>query len=336
MAEMIDLFCGAGGMSLGLKLAGITPRLGVDRSKHCVSTYARNFLEARAIQADVADLAPRDVLRHVDSKARLVLAGCPPCQLFSQLHRSRGPVGPEFRSYLQLIEEISPWCLVFENVPLIRSYPDAWGALLKTLDRLEYHVRHQVVCASDFGVPQYRKRLILIAARTPIDIPEPPRASPRSVRDAIGGMPEHDPSIPNHETLKLAPQNLARMRATPRDGGTSKHPGASFRDSYARMYWDRPAPTITTRCVSFSNGRFGHPEFDRAVTVREAATLQGFPSDFVFEGGVWESARQVGNAVPPPVSHAVGKRIMAALSSEATRGQPITQSHTPPLPFFVS
>jgi DNA (cytosine-5)-methyltransferase 1 len=319
MFEVVDLFCGAGGMSLGLKLAGMRLHLGVDRSPHCVATYALNFPEAKALQADVGSLTPRQIFRYVESKSKLVLAGCPPCQLFSQLHRSRGPVGPEIQSYLRLVEAISPRCLVFENVPLIRSYPDAWGAVIETLGRIGYHVRHKVVCASDFGVPQHRKRLILIAARTPIEIPVRTPTHPKTVRDAIGGMPEFDPSIPNHVTMRLAPQNLVRLKSTKRDGGTSKRSGSKFDDSYARMYWDRPAPTITTRCVSFSNGRFGHPEFDRAMTVREAATLQGFPRDFVFEGGVWEGASQVGNAVPPPVARAVGDKIASALSTRSSR-----------------
>lgn len=304
-------------MSLGLKLAGLSPRLGVDSSLHCVSTYARNFPNAKAMHADVSSLTPRDVLRHVTSRTNLVLAGCPPCQLFSQLHRTRGPVGPEIRSYLKLIEAISPKCLVFENVPLIRSYPDAWGELLLALDRLGYHVQHRVVCASDYGVPQHRKRLLLIAARKQIEIPGPTHSRVRTVRQTIGQLPDQDFAIPNHSTMRLAPQNLERLKATPRDGGTSKRSGTAFDDSYARMYWDRPAPTITTRCVSFSNGRFGHPEFDRAITVREAALLQGFPKRFVFEGGVWEAARQVGNAVPPPVARAVGKQIVASVGVRA-------------------
>ena len=317
MFEVVELFCGAGGMSLGLKLAGMTLRLGVDRSPHCVATYARNFPDAKVVHADVSTLNPRDILRNVRSRTRLVLAGCPPCQLFSQLHRSRGPVGPEIQAYLRLIEGLSPQCLVFENVPLIRSYSDAWGAVLETLGRIGYHVRHRVVCASDFGVPQHRKRLILIAAHNPIEIPDQAWSSLRTVRDAIGRMPESDPSIPNHVTMKLSPQNLQRLKATHSDGGTSKCRGAAFDDSYARMFWDRPSPTITTRCISFSNGRFGHPEYDRAVTVREAATLQGFPADFIFEGGVWETARQVGNAVPPPIARAVGDRIVTALTTRA-------------------
>ena len=127
--------------------------------------------------------------------------------------------------------------LVFENVPLIRSDPDAWGVTLETLGRLGYHIRHSVVCASDFGIPQHRKRLLLIAARTPIEIRCPLKMVPGTVRDAIGSMPEHDLSIPNHVTMKLAPHNLARLQATPPDGGTSKPSGDAFDDSYARMYW---------------------------------------------------------------------------------------------------
>ena len=211
MIEVVDLFCGAGGMSLGLKLSGMVPILGVDRSPHCVATYARNFPGATAIQADVSVLDPREILSRVRSRSNLVLAGCPPCQLFSQLHRSRGPVGPEIQSYLRLIERLSPKFLVFENVPLIRAYPDAWGATLETLGNLGYEVRHRVVCASDFGVPQHRKRLLLIAARTPIEIPRRPLDAPKTVREAIGKLPNFDPSIPNHVTMKLAPHNMARL-----------------------------------------------------------------------------------------------------------------------------
>ena len=319
MFEVVDLFCGAGGMSLGLKDAGMTLKFGVDRNTYCTATYARNFPEAKLICGDVGNLKPRDILRHIKVKSRLVVAGCPPCQLFSQLHRSGGPVGPEIRSYLQLVEGLAPRCLVFENVPLIRSYPDAWGVVLDTLSRLGYHVRYRVICASDFGVPQHRKRLILIAAHEPIEIPEPLPSATITVRNAIGEMPDTDCTIPNHHTMKLAPHNFARLKATPRDGGRSKRLGEAFDDSYARMFWDRPAPTITTRCVSFSNGRFGHPEYDRAITVREAATLQGFPHDFVFEGGVWDAASQVGNAVPPPIARALGKQLVEKMVGRAGR-----------------
>ena len=127
MFEVVDLFCGAGGMSLGLKMAGMTLRLGVDHNRNCLATYASNFPESSTILADVNSLSPRDILNSVHCRSNLVLAGCPPCQLFSQLHRSNAPVGPEIQSYIRLIKKVSPYCLVFENVPLIRSYPDVWN-----------------------------------------------------------------------------------------------------------------------------------------------------------------------------------------------------------------
>jgi len=313
MIEFIDLFCGAGGMSFGLVQAGMCVRLGIDSNRQCIATFSRNFPEATAMCVDVSQLTARQVLKHVTSRSNLVVAGCPPCQLFSQLHRSRGPVGPEIKSYLKLIDELRPICLVFENVPLIRRYSDAWGLILKQLTSFGYKIQYKVVCAAEFGVPQYRKRLLLVAARKYIEITVPTNRKLQTVRKSIGSMPEADSSIPNHITMKLAPQNLKRIRQTPHDGGTSKQAGKGFDDSYARMFWDKPAPTITTRCISFSNGRFGHPVFDRAMTVREAAFLQGFPKDFVFEGGVWETARQVGNAVPPPIAKAIGEQILRAL-----------------------
>jgi len=319
MLEVVDLFCGAGGMSLGLQQAGMKPRLGIDLSPSCAATFRRNFPKAFALASDVADAKAEDILAHVRSKENLVLAGCPPCQLFSQLHRTRRPLGPEIRSYLNLVEALSPRCLVFENVPRIRSWPDAWGLLLSSLKALGFETHYRVVCASDYGVPQHRKRLILVAIRGGFCFPNTTGAELRHVRHLIGDLPPSDPSLPNHETMALSPQNLARMRATTKNGGRSKREGEAFDDSYARMFWDRPAPTITTRCISFSNGRFGHPEFDRAITVREAARLQGFPDSFVFEAGVWEGARQVGNAVPPPVAKAIGERIIASLGARKAR-----------------
>jgi DNA (cytosine-5)-methyltransferase 1 len=219
-------------------------------------------------------------------------------------------VGEEFGHYLRLVWALRPDYIVFENVPRIVDYADAWSLLLDRLHRRGYHHDFRVVSADCLGVPQRRKRLVLVAAREPIVLEEPHRASPLSVRDAIGSFPESDTSIPNHDTLRLSPANLRRLKNVPKNGGQSKPRCSSFGDSYARMYWDAPAPTITTRCISFSNGRFGHPEYDRAITVREAATLQGFPDDFIFFGGVWETARQVGNAVPPPIAKWLGDQIL--------------------------
>ena len=131
-----------------------------------------------------------------------------------------------------------------------------------------------------------------------------------TVRDAISCFPDVDDSIPNHRTMTLSPSNQERIERTSGNGGLSKDTDSSFVDSYGRMRWDLPAPTITTKCISFSNGRFGHPVFNRAITVREAAVLQGFPSSFVFNGPLKESARQVGNAAPPPIAKWIGEQIL--------------------------
>lgn len=309
MLEVVDVFCGAGGLSFGLRQAGLRVRAGFDVSEGCIATYKRNLSGVKAYVADVCSLSRREILKHVSSADNLVLAGCPPCRLFSQLHRSRKPLGEEFTAYLRLLWAVRPQYVVFENVPRIVDRSDAWDELTDRLHRCGYHYSAKVVTADRLGVPQHRTRLVLLAAKSPITIPTPPEVAGRTVRQAIGHLPESDASIPNHVTMKLSEANLDRIRRTQHNGGRSKPVRVPFDDSYGRMEWDRPAPTITTRCVSFSNGRFGHPDFDRAITVREAAHLQGFPEDFVFQGGVWDTARQVGNAVPPPLAKWLGQVI---------------------------
>ena len=309
MLEVVDLFCGAGGLSLGLRQSGLCIRAAFDSGAACIATYNKNFRGVKAIVADIRSLKASDILKHVASRDNLVLAGCPPCQLFSQLHRRKKSVGAEFNSYLRLIWSIRPAYIVFENVPRIVDRPDAWDALQHRLDRCGYHVAYKVVTSDQLGVPQRRIRMVLLAAKTPIQIPSIVPTAPRTVRETIEHLPEADGTIPNHVTMALSAKNLKRIQSTMHDGGRSKLSNVPFDDSYARMAWDKPAPTITTRCVSFSNGRFGHPVFDRAITVREAAYLQGFPSEFIFSGGVWETARQVGNAVPPPLAKWLGSLI---------------------------
>lgn len=321
MLEVVDLFCGAGGLSLGLQQAGLNVRAGIDRVDACIATYRQNLPGVAAVVADLCSISRREILSFVSSPDRLVLAGCPPCRLFSQLHRQRKPLGSEFTAYLRLLWALRPLYVVFENVPRIVDRGDAWGAFTNRLHQLGYHFSSRVISAERIGVPQRRRRLVLVASKSPIDIPSPPSVESRTVRHAIEHLPESDPSIPNHVTMNLSKGNLARIRRTRRNGGRSKPDKVPFDDSYGRMEWDRPAPTITTRCISFSNGRFGHPEFDRAITVREAAQLQGFPEDFVFEGGLKETARQVGNAVPPPLAKWLGEVVLDHYSSSPLSGQ---------------
>ena len=217
---------------------------------------------------------------------------------------------PEFDHYLRLIWSIRPQWIVFENVPRMRSWTALWARLEDRLDRMGYFRQVSVIDANDFGVPQRRQRLILVASPEESNIQWPSSVPQVTVRKSISHLPNADTSIPNHVSMTLSRDNLARIRKTSSNGGISKHIDSAFHDSYARMHWDEPAQTITTKCISYSNGRFGHPHFDRAVTVREAAILQGFPMDFTFEGPLKETARQVGNAVPPPVACWIGKQIV--------------------------
>jgi DNA (cytosine-5)-methyltransferase 1 len=311
MFEVAEIFCGAGGLTLGLEQSGMVPRVGIDFNPHCVSTYQKNFPRATATVADIATVRAADILSRVESRERLVLAGCPPCTPFSRLHRSVTRDIPEFDHYLRLIWSVRPQWIVFENVPRMRTWTKLWESLLSRLDRMGYNCQISIVHAEDFGVPQRRERLIVVASPCDFEILWPSKkAEPVSVRRSIANLPFANPEIPNHVSMTLSKENLARIRRTAANGGISKAAESAFHDSYARMHWDEPAPTITTKCISYSNGRFGHPDFDRAVTVREAAILQGFPMNFIFNGPLKQTARQVGNAVPPPVAKWIGQEIL--------------------------
>ncbi len=306
--EFVDLFCGAGGLSLGLRQAGLRQRLAVDSDQYAVATYQRNFPRARVILKAIEDVEVREIRGAVSDCKHYVLAGGPPCQLFSRLHQKQPGGDHVIFSYLKLVKAVRAPYLVFENVPQITTYSKVWSSFVQTLKSSGYELWSTVVNAADLGIPQHRKRIVVIASRRGLVEPTLRKRALRTVRDAIFGLPEYGDSIHNHVTLKMSDSNLARIRAIPEAGGASRS-GRVFSDSYSRMHWDRPAPTITTRCISFSNGRFGHPEYDRALTVREGARLQGFPDSFVFEGGVWNAAKQVGNAVPPPLARWLGRAI---------------------------
>lgn len=307
--EFVDLFCGAGGLSLGLQQAGLRQRLAVDSDKCAIASYQRNFPRARVLLRAIEELSPRDIRRELSDPRRYVLAGCPPCQLFSRLHQKKPGDDHVIFAYLELVKALRAPYLVFENVPQITSYSEVWGVFVDTLEGCGYKLWTSVVNVAEIGVPQNRRRVVVIASRRGGVEPILRRRRVRTVRQAISDLPEASGSVANHVSMRMSAANLARIRKIADAGGRSRG-GSVFVDSYARMYWDRPSPTITTRCISFSNGRFGHPSYDRALTVREAARLQGFPDSFVFEGGVWSAARQVGNAVPPPLARWLGREIL--------------------------
>lgn len=293
----------------------------------------------------------------------LILAGCSPCQYWSKINtaRERAETSKLLLEHFQrFVNELRPGYVVIENVPGLNTKKKKSG-LLEFLDFLEadgYDYDERTVALRHYGVPQKRSRYLLIATRSAeagkqpaIMLPEPDACEERfsetmKLKHFLGkenGFPSipaghraDDP--PTHWAASLSRDNLRRIRRTPHNGGSRdawkddpelqlkayKDKDDIFRDVYGRMSWDKPAPTITTRFNSLSNGRFGHPEEDRAISLREGATLQTFPGSYTFEGNTNEIARQIGNAVPPELALRIGEQITrhhGALTAASFNGQ---------------
>ena len=332
----VDCFSGAGGATRGFLNVGIRVVKGVDNDPGCRETYERNNSPAKFVCADIFDLSADDVVSGLKLRPsdHLLLAGCAPCQPFSCLRKKRGASKGKslLMQFARLVTEIRPEFVFVENVPGLQhvSGNSAFARFVIRLERLGYFYDHAVINAMSYGVPQSRKRLILVASQSaPISLPEPTHGPERrhqpfvTVRATIADYPalaagDTSEVVANHAAMSLSPLNLKRIGHTPKDGGDRrswpkrlwlnchrpKHTGHT--DVYGRMWWDRPAPALTCRCVSLSNGRYGHPTQDRALSLREAAALQTFPDDFTFFGSTPQSAHQIGNAVPVRLSELVG------------------------------
>jgi DNA (cytosine-5)-methyltransferase 1 len=267
-----------------------------------------------------------------------MLAGCAPCQPFSMHRRGQDTSSEEQWSLLtefgRLVKETEPELVTMENVPRIVS-ARVFRDFVDLLVNHDYHVDYRSCNGVDYGLPQRRSRLVLLASRLGSVEIAPHRArgeSPRTVRDEIAELPplragEADPHDPLHRARRLSDINLKRIKASTPGGTWEQWPaklrapchrkasGATFRNVYARMEWDKPAPTITTLAHNFGTGRFGHPEQDRAISLREAAMLQGFPSTYRFvppkdPARFGHLGRLIGNAVPPPLAKAVGETLV--------------------------
>lgn len=329
--EVIDVFCGIGGLTRGLLDAGMKVVAGFDIDGSC--RYAYEYNNVKFVQADVRELTGFDLSAHYRTGARRVLVGCAPCQPFSRYSRNgRDQEWAAIPEFLRLIKETTPEIISMENVPGLRRR-DVFSEFVDALTGLGYHVDYRIADCADYGVPQHRKRLILLGSRTgPISLLSGQALGARvaTVRDAIGDLPkiqagETDASDPLHSAAPLSARNLERIRvSTP--GGTWRDWPPSLRlrcqtqDStypsvYGRMRWDEPGPTITTQFFGFGNGRFGHPDQDRALSLREGALLQSFPADYQFASDLGvasrkELGRHIGNAVPPRLAFAIGVSIM--------------------------
>ena len=336
--KVVDLFCGCGGASLGVKLAGHAVVAAVDVDPVACETYSKN-LGLEPLEGDLRVLDGRAVLDHFGLRRGDVdlVIGCPPCQGFSSLRRTTHPDGIDERNdlvwvFLELVEELRPKAFVFENVFGMKNGVGA-GCLQLLRDearKVGFATNSDfLVDAVNYGVPQHRRRVIVVgvdgAKEEPVLPPrkrfdprteEEGRAPWKTVRDTIANLPpleagEAHPSIKNHVAHSHSPEVMKVIRAVPKDGGSRKdlprelwlpchaRLGKGAENVYGRMAWDAPSNTITCRCTTPSSGRFLHPEQDRAITIREAARLQTFEDWFVFPDEFHSAERLVGNAVPP-------------------------------------
>lgn len=333
----VDLFCGAGGLTKGLVAAGIDVSLGVDIDPACEFPFTYNN-DAQFLLKSVADLVAGDLSAAFEGADYTLIAGCAPCQPFSTY--SQGWSGPDdsrrnlLDYFFRLVVEAQPDLVIMENVPRLQSQ-GIFSRFVDGLEREGFDVFHDVINCADYGVPQQRQRLILIASKLgPISLIEPTYTAENyvTVRDAIGGMPklkagEVCETDPLHQACTLSSLNLKRIRAS-KPGGTwrdwpenliaechKRNSGRTYPSVYGRMSWDKTAPTMTTQYYGFGNGRFGHPDQDRAISLREGAILQSFPADYRFtppEQPIYckHIGRLIGNAVPVELAKAIGTSIV--------------------------
>jgi len=317
----IDLFSGCGGLTLGLRQAGFTVLAGVDIEAAAVCVYKANFPDIPVWTQDIRTLGTSEMMDHLHLRVGDLdlLAGCPPCQGFSSVRTRNGSVSindprndliAEFTRY---VRELRPKAVMMENVPGLAE-DDRFDQFHAELISLGYQCDYEVLDAADYGVPQRRERLIFIASRFE-RVRFPDRAPTHiTVREAIAELPAagtsgdtlHDLQEHRKErTMNLIrniPHNGGSRNDLPRDMQLACHQRCNgFRDIYGRMSWDDVAPTLTSGCVNPSKGRFLHPDLDRAITLREAALLQSFPRDYIFDVqyGKTKIAAMIGNALPP-------------------------------------
>lgn len=332
--EAIDLFCGAGGLTRGLLDAGIRVRAGFDIDGSCRHAYEANNRGARFFERDVSQVTASELEEVWGKRAIRLLAGCAPCQPFStQANASReDEPDPRYRlldHFTRLVRACEPELVTMENVPSVLGHKP-FQDFVAALKSGGYSTWFKSVPCDKLGVPQTRRRLVLMASRIGeiggLVLPKGGKAG--TVRDALKGLKplragQADPKDPIHFARGLTPLNLARLRAS-RPGGTwhdwpkelrsachRKASGSSYPSVYARMRADQPSPTITTQFYNFGTGRFGHPTQARAITPREAALLQSFPRAYQFikdgdEAFMSVLGRMIGNAVPPKLGEAIG------------------------------
>lgn len=336
----IDLFCGVGGLTKGLEQAGINVVCGIDFEPNCEFAYEANN-NSRFLCRDITQVTPTDIQElYPDNTDIRILAGCAPCQPFSkytQRYRKEGYQDEKWRllySFSMLTRECRPEIIAMENVPELEK-TNVFKDFLHELTDCGYHIDYKVVYCPDYGVPQSRKRLVLLASLLgSISLIEHTHSPENyvTVRQAIGDLPPLqaggvDPADIMHTCTALSGKNMQRiLQSVP--GGTwrdwdkelqlkchKRNSGKTYPSVYGRMLWDAPSPTMTTQFYGYGNGRFGHPEQNRALSMREGAILQSFPRNYQFVRpghtiNKHQLGIQIGNAVPVRLGEVIGISIL--------------------------
>jgi DNA (cytosine-5)-methyltransferase 1 len=334
----VDLFCGVGGLTHGLIKSGITIRAGVDLDSSCKYAYEINN-NATFLATDISKIKGKDIVQYWKSGEIKILVGCAPCQPFSTHSnkvkgKEQGNKWNLLNEFIRLVEETIPDIISMENVPNL-SNKQIFKDFVTKLESLGYRVNYKNVYCPDYGIPQKRRRLVLLASRFgSIDlIPAThEKKNYKTVCDAISHLEhiksgERSQTDKLHFTTKLSDINLRRIKASVPNGTWEswnenlwlechkKESGKTYKAVYGRMSWDEPSPTITTQFYNYGTGRFGHPEQDRALTIREASILQSFPEKYIFvdkdcEALITRIGIHIGNAVPVDLGFVIGKSIL--------------------------
>lgn len=334
--ESVDLFCGAGGLTAGLRASGIEVKAGYDLDSACKHAFEYNN-DAIFVCKDVGLVSSDEIRDWYSDGAIRLLAGCAPCQPFSSYNQGRDTrhdrKWPLLYQFARLIKETRPELVTMENVPDVTKH-SVYEDFVDELRAQGYAIWSGTVACADYGLPQQRRRHVLLASLLgEISLISPTHAGRHvTVRDVLESLPpigagmvdQHDPL---HRSARLSPINQQRIRLSKPGGSWKDWPedlradchrrqsGMTYPSVYGRMSWDAPSPTMTTLCYGFGNGRFGHPEQNRAISLREAAILQSFPDDYQFvspgKGIEFRSVgRMIGNAVPVRLGEVIGVSLL--------------------------
>ena len=346
--RVLDLFCGAGGLSWGLhKNRNFKTLIALDFDAEAAKTFKKNMPEAEVVVGDITDKDVKEkVIRLAKEKKINMIAGGPPCQGYSMKGKKLGLADPRnflFREYLNIVEELQPEVFVIENVKGLLISSKGWfrDEIIQSIEKLGYCVEHGILNAADFGVPQSRERAIFICSKgQPIPLPKAKTQKRTTVRDAISDLaylnsgegafqqdyknsPESDyqelmrkgsKKLYNHKASNHKAVAIEKLKMIPPEQGKECLPKEllgkqKFKTTWGRLKWDDVSPTIDTRFDASSNGTNNHPFLHRAITPREAARLQSFDDTFVFWGSKFYVRKQIGNAVPPLLAKAIADQI---------------------------